>query len=347
MLAIVVPAHNEEILLPGLLQSLQAQDYPEDRYKVHVIADNCADGTADVARLYGVSLYERFDRDAQGKGQALRWFFDRFEFRDAVDAYVIVDADSTIDANFLSAMDARLAAGAQALQASYRVRDPGSHALVGLRALAFAMMHDLRGRGKENLGFSCGLWGNGMVLSAGVINLIPWGSFSAVEDAEQHLQLLLRGVKIGIVRGTHVYGYMPSTFRAAKDQQTRWEGGRHSLLKTYGRALLSAAARRRSKVLAAAVVELAIPPISVHVLASLTLVAASLSVGGTVGLFALGTQVALAGYLSIGLLGARLPPKVYLSLIYAPAYICWKAWLFASQLTKRDAPAWLPTSRDT
>jgi 1,2-diacylglycerol 3-beta-glucosyltransferase len=346
-LAIVVPAHNEEILLPKLLESLRAQEYPPDRFTVHLVADNCTDNTAAVARSFGVKVYTRSDIEAPGKGQALRWFFDQIESETQVDAFIFIDADSVVDANFLSAMNARLVAGAQALQASYRVLDPASHALVGLRALAFAMMHDLRGRGKNRLGLSCGLWGNGMLLSSKVISLIPWGGFSAVEDAEQHLQLLLKGAKVEFVQETHVYGYMPSTFRAAKDQQRRWEGGRQSLFKSYGKGLLLAVARTRSKVLAAALVDLAIPPASVHLVVSLTLLPCGLWIGEAAGLTAAASFAALCGYIIVGLIAAGLPAKAYLSLIYAPPYVCWKAWLFACQLPKRAGPAWLPTSRDS
>ena len=87
-------------------------------------------------------------------------------------AFVFVDADSTVDSNFLTAMSSRLSDRGTLLQASYRVTDASSHALVGLRALAFALVHDLRGRGKTRLGLSCGLWGNGMAFSKDVVDPI-------------------------------------------------------------------------------------------------------------------------------------------------------------------------------
>ena len=50
---VLVPAHDEEAGLPATLRSLGALAYPKDRYRVVVIADRCADGTAAAARRGG------------------------------------------------------------------------------------------------------------------------------------------------------------------------------------------------------------------------------------------------------------------------------------------------------
>jgi len=233
-LAIVIPAHNEEALVGDLLRSLEAQDYPRDRFSVSVIADNCSDATAEIVSSHGVAVYERNDPLRPGKGQALGWFLEQLREDRSIQAFVFMDADSIVDSSFLEAMSGRLKDERCVLQASYQVRDASSHALVGLRALAFALMHDLRGKGKSRLGLSCGLWGNGMAFSRDVVNLISWEGLSAVEDAEQHLQLLLKGLKADFVPEAHIYGHMPSTFRASKDQQRRWEGGKLYLVRSYG-----------------------------------------------------------------------------------------------------------------
>jgi 1,2-diacylglycerol 3-beta-glucosyltransferase len=347
--AVVVPAHNEESLLPALLASLSSQAYPPGQFRVMVIADNCTDGTAAVARLAGATVYERHNLEAVGKGQALRWLFDQIEHQTDIEAYAFIDADSIVDANFLSAMNARIQVkgGAVILQSSYRVSDATSHALVSLRALAFSLIHDLRARGKERLGLSVGLWGNGMVMTRDVIERLPWGSFSAVEDAEQHIQILLSGFRSEFVSTTHVYGYMPSTFKAAKDQQRRWEGGRQSLIRRYASPLLSAALRGRNKVLLASCFDVLLPPTSVIFLFSLGVVAAGLQTGGAwSSVMAIVAMAELCAYAAIGFLSSGLPPKAYLSILYVPPYIMWKAWLFACQVPKKAGPSWLPTSRD-
>jgi 1,2-diacylglycerol 3-beta-glucosyltransferase len=345
--SVVIPAHNEEVLLPALLRSLSSQIYPRDHFSVLVIADNCTDQTVSVARVGGATVFERRAPEAPGKGQALRWLFDQIVDHADTDAYVFIDADSLVDPNFLTEMHARIKAGAVILQASYRVSDATSHALVSLRALAFSLVHDLRGRGKERLGLSAGLLGNGMVMIRDVVERIPWGSFSAVEDAEQHIQIVLSGARAEFVSSTHVYGYMPSTFKNAKDQQRRWEGGRLNLLRIYGWQLLSAAVRRRSKVLLASSLDVVLPPTSVILLVNASVLATGVLSGGLWSTVALVGTVELCGYVAIGFLSSGLPPKVYLAILYAPPYILWKAWLFACQLPKKSGPAWLPTSRNS
>ena len=346
--AIVIPAHDEEAMLPSTLKSLHGQRYPRDRYEVHVIADNCTDSTAEVARSHGVQVHERNAPGQPGKGQALRWLLDQLLNREDIDAFVFVDADTIVEANFLEASDRRLRAGQDVLQASYRVMNPESHPLVSLRALAFALFHDLRGRGKSLLGLSCGLWGNGMVLSRSTVAKIPWESFTAVEDAEQHLKLLLQGTKVAFVPETHVFGHMPASFGAAKTQQSRWEGGRLSLVRRYGATLLTSSLRRRSPSMAAALLELALPPLSVHLMLSLLVVGVSLiAADASMIAIAAACVVALGAYVVLGLLAARMSLKTYASLLYAPVYIAWKLWLFASEMVRRRDPAWVRTARNT
>jgi cellulose synthase/poly-beta-1,6-N-acetylglucosamine synthase-like glycosyltransferase len=70
---VVIPAHNEELYLPRLLESLRAQEYPKEGYQATVVADNCIDGTVAASRPFDVDLLERADASRKGKGHAIRW----------------------------------------------------------------------------------------------------------------------------------------------------------------------------------------------------------------------------------------------------------------------------------
>jgi hypothetical protein len=344
---VIVPAHNEELLIGNLLESLAAQAYPADCFEVHVIADNCSDGTAEAAGAQGATVHVRDDASRPGKGQALQWLLERLDDT-AYDAAVFIDADSRVSETFLDVMDRRLATGdASVLQASYRVLDPASAPLVALRAMGFALAHDLRGRGKARLRLSCGLWGNGMVFTRGALDRLGWQGFSPVEDAEQHLQLLLDGSRVGYVGEARVYGHMPATFTAASDQQQRWEGGRRSLVAGYWRRLLQAGARQRSASPAAGLFEVAMPPLSALAAGTAILAVAAWRWGTT-------AQVALAGaslaglslYVVVGLLLSGLPVRTYAALVHAPRFVLWKVWLYVRELISRRQPAWTRTSRE-
>ena len=121
---IVIPAHDEESGLAATIASLRALDYPTDRYRVLVVADNCCDGTARVAREAGAIVLERRDPDRRGKGYALAHAFEAIEKDGVADVIVVIDADSTASPNLLRAFAQRMEAGALAVQARYGVRNP-------------------------------------------------------------------------------------------------------------------------------------------------------------------------------------------------------------------------------
>ena len=120
-LAVVIPAHNEEKGLPQTLESLLACSKPLARDDLVVIADNCTDATAKIAEQFGVGLIERFDDELRGKGYALNYAFSQL-IKEDYDAFIVVDADTIADENFIDAYRRFFAAGESAGQAVYRVK---------------------------------------------------------------------------------------------------------------------------------------------------------------------------------------------------------------------------------
>src|SRR5690606_22233480 len=108
---IVVPAHNEASGIGRTLASLRAIDWPRDRFRILVVADNCTDNTAAIARNAGAHVLERQDEHRRGKGHALAFAFEASR-RDALaDAVVVVDADTGVSPNLLEAFATRLEQG--------------------------------------------------------------------------------------------------------------------------------------------------------------------------------------------------------------------------------------------
>ena len=342
-----MPAHDEEALLPRLLTSLAEQDYPCDLTEVHVIADNCSDGTAAVGRRAGVTVHERDEPEQPGKGQAIAWLLPRLLEGEA-DACVFIDAESFVERDFLTALGRRLTEGNLALQASYRVAEPESAPLVTLRALGFSLMHELRGRGKARLGVSCGIWGNGFALTREALTRVGWQSFSGVEDAEQHLRLVLDEVRVVFVPEARVFGDMPVSYRSAASQQRRWEAGRLALLRRYWRPLLGAAIGRRDASSAAALFELALPPLSLLVSLELSLTVLAMAFASQAALaVASSALVGLLVYVVVGFALSGLRPRAYLALLHAPGYVLWKVALYAREALRRAEPRqWSRTSRE-
>lgn len=352
---LLIPAHNEEQLLPKLLANLQQLDYPQALYTVHVVADNCTDRTAELARQLGAVVHERFDQTQIGKGYALQWLLARVRHTAApFDAAVVIDADSVVSANFLRVMDHHFHQGALVVQSYDGVLNPGRSWAVGLRAMAMAVLNYLRPLGRMPLGGSAGLKGNGMVFHHSILERFAW-SAAVTEDIEYHLTLLLNGVRVQFAPTAVVWAEMPETLANSHTQNVRWEQGRLEMARRYSPRLLRHAffpprgsVRVSPFVLLDAMLDLLIPPFAIVAGMTLAFLALAPWLGGrwgvAVGLYLLIGQLL---YLLSGLLLTKAPAKVYLALLYTPIFIIWKIWLYLRVLFRFERQGWVRAVRDS
>ncbi|MFO0590943.1 MAG: glycosyltransferase family 2 protein [Polyangiaceae bacterium] len=348
---IVVPAHDEEAGIAATIASLRALDYPEDRRRIIVVADNCTDATAERARAAGASVLVRHDPERRGKGYALAHAFAAIEAEGACDAVVVIDADTTVSPGLLRAFARRFEAGAQAVQASYGVRNPDASWRTRLLVIALALFHVLRSLGRERLGLSAGLRGNGMGFTRAVLTQVPHGAFSIVEDVEYSLLLGEAGHRVHFVPEAIVLGDMATKGGGARTQRHRWERGRFTLARTKGPRLLREAIARRDPVLFDLALDLLVPPLASLVLVTVAGAAASLAIVATGGALWpsvpwLLASAAIAFYVLRGwaLSGAGARGLVDL-FVLAPAYVIWKLTL---PLRRRgaDRGEWVRTPRE-
>jgi 1,2-diacylglycerol 3-beta-glucosyltransferase len=343
--AVVVPAHNEETGVARTLDSIQTLGYPRPLFDVHVIADNCDDRTAEIARGYTPFVHERTDETARGKGQALRWLFDRLA-GGAYDAFAVVDADSVVCRDFLSAMNDRLESGCLAVQSYHGVLDPERSWVASLRGAALCLLHHTRQSGLSALGASAGLAGNGMVFAAELPQAREWDAFGVTEDLELHAKLAAAGVKVAFASEVSVLSEMPLSLAASRDQNLRWERGRLALACHHAPRLFVAGLRSRDWPKLAAALNLLIPPLSVHAILAVALLALSLLLSSTVAVvLAAATLLGLTVYVVAGLAAAKAPLRLWLALGFAPLYVPWKGWLYAQALIARGPPSWTRTRR--
>lgn len=353
---VLIPAHNEAEMLPMMLGPIQALRAGADAPVPHVvvIADNCTDTTAELARQAGVTVYERFDEAARGKGHALEWAMQKLpqDFPDYT-ACVIFDADTLVDANFLKAATAALSNGAQILQGRYDVLSPFKNWRTFMLYIAFALANHIRPLGRSVLHLSDGLRGNGMVFRREVLEQVPWQAYGLVEDIEYSNRLVQSGYRITYVPQAIVYGEAPSSAKAATSQRMRWEGGRKAQAKKDIPLLMRQAAKRRSLVFFDRAFDLIIPPLvqlvfAVMAVAFFNIVAWFLFKGSWLALDAALSTALLGGlalYVVGGLLVARVPPKAFLMLSFAPFYLPWKMKFYAMMLFRRVPTDWIRTPR--
>jgi 1,2-diacylglycerol 3-beta-glucosyltransferase len=315
-----------------------------------VVADNCTDRTATLARAAGATVYERVDPTHRAKGYALRFLLEQLGTTN-YDAFVILDADSVVSPNFLRSMDARLCSGSNVIQAHYSVLNADEGSVAGLRSAALAAVHYLRPLGRATLGLSCGLKGNGMCFAAEILERFQWTWFTLAEDVEFHLALVSQGLRVDFAPEATVLADMPLTLDQAASQNDRWERGRLQLVKQYVPRLTFEALRRRSLLRFDAAIEQLIPPLSIPFALSVALLLCGLALAFGAHASALPLTLAaasLVGQLTYLLAALRLvhaPRSRYLSLARAPLYIAWKVSLYARALLPARRSEWVRTSR--
>lgn len=345
---VLVPAHDEELVIGATLASLRALDYPADRVEVCVIADNCTDATATIARGAGATVLERKDDRERGKGYALAFAMrDRLAQPNPADAFVIVDADTWVAPNFLRLMAGELAVrqekdpmGRCALQGRYGVLNADEGWRAALMAGAFDLFNHVKPLGREAMGLSVGLKGNGMAFTRSLLEVAPFSGSSITEDIDYGLDLLLhQSVRVGYVPTALVRAQMPVTAAQAGSQRARWENGRYRLMRERIPGLLGAGLRRADRRLLDAAVDLLLPPLA-EMAGLLVLWTAVVALSAaTHHLVAPGVGTAMvaltvAGFFAYVLGGFRVSgasPAAYAALWKAPGYAVWKFALLAAK----------------
>jgi hypothetical protein len=341
--AVLVPARDEEASIAATLASLRGLEYPAERVQIFVVADNCADCTAAVAKAAGASVWERTGGE-DGKGAALAWGLERVERE--VDAVVIVDADCAAAPNLLAAVEGRLRDGAAAVQVAYGVANPDASPVAALRHASFALVNGVRPLGKTTLGLSAGLFGTGMAFTRELLARQPWTARSLAEDQEYHLALVAGGERVVFAAETCIISSMPTSLRRSRSQQLRWDAGRVALIRTWTPRLLRAGLRRRDVAQIHAALEPLVPPqsllLALNAAGCLLTVRARPAVRGLAVANAAGQAVFVLGGLAV----TRAPASVWRALVFAPALATWKLGLLARLWLGRGPTTWVRTERE-
>jgi len=343
---IVIPAHDEAFGLAAMLRDLPAA-IPRNR--VLLVADNCADETAQIGRAAGVSVIERHDPARRGKGYALAFARDALAARPPA-SVIILDADCRIQRGNPFDLAVRAVHDGCAVQAeNLQTARADASPLVRIGAFAFLIKNVVRARGLERLGGSAFLQGTGMALPWDVFARMTLATRNPVEDMELTIELARMGVPTRLDSRCRIVS--AAAGRAAHlEQRTRWEQGfiRNGL--RHGPGLIAEGLRRRTRLLAAIGCHMCVPPLALlFLIAGGVLAIGSFAVAvGSVSPFpvvALGlaglaaTSALIAGWVRAGqhTLSAG-------TLALAPLYILWKLPVYLTLPFKRTL-AWTRTRR--
>lgn len=344
---VLMPAHDEAAVIDQTLDFLLPQLPSPDQ--LVVIADNCSDNTAEIARNRGATVLERFNTEQRGKGYALDYGLNHLEVHPP-DVVVLVDADCRCLPGSLAKIASQSALQNRPVQALYLMEQPPNpQPKDSVSALAFMVKNLVRPRGLNQLGLPCLLTGTGMAFPWQIIRQAPLASGNIVEDMQLGLDLAIAGYPPQFCQTARVIGILPPQGEAAKSQRTRWEHGHLQTLITQVPRLTLAAFKQLRFDLLALALDLVVPPLSLLVMAW----GAGLIVAG-IGAF-LGASwlpfgvLAIAGifiFLSIISAWAKFGQKDIpgQSLLAVPFYVLWKIPLYFAFLIKRQSK-WVRTER--
>ena len=243
----IIPAHNEEAVVVNLIESLKNQNYNKELYDIYVIADNCTDKTAQVAREAGAIVYERFDPDKKTKGYALDWFLQQKIKEDApYDAICVFDADNIVDKNFIKNMNKKLCQGEEVVQGYRDIKNPSDNWITSGYALFYWTMHRFYHLARYNVGLSPLLNGTGFMVKFDVLKPNGWKTVTLTEDIEFSLQRIIKGKKLGWATDAIVYDEQPTGFRQSWSQRSRWTVGHMQCIKEYTKKLAVAVKENKS-----------------------------------------------------------------------------------------------------
>ncbi|MBI5643650.1 MAG: glycosyltransferase family 2 protein [Deltaproteobacteria bacterium] len=343
--AIVIPAHNEELFLARLLQSVSKQDYPGELFETIVVADNCTDKTAEAGLAHGAQVLERFDEKELGKGYAIKWALENIQIN-SFDAVFIIDADSIIKGDLLKELDKEFKKGKSIIQCYNGVANPEASWFTRLLDVSRTIGNEIYHPSKQKLGLSSYLMGNGMCFSTKILSKYDWQAFTVGEDWEYYVKLIMRGETIGFAKKARVFHQESVSLKQATSQRMRWSSGRFAIAWNYGLKLFLNGVLEGNLKKVDASLPLILPNPSLGI--NLTICMLILS-------FALNSMTAARVFLflslgqilifSAGVLYTKNKAGKMMSLFIAPLFLIWKMGIDLLSFAGFGRKKWVSTKR--
>ena len=246
----IIPAHNEEAVVGNLIESLQKQNYPKNKYDIIVIADNCTDKTKEVAQSYGVKIFERHDEypAKRPKGDALRLLLNTLlsDTKMDYDAFCVFDADNIVDPNFITAMNKHLCQGEEVVQGYRDIKNPTDSWIASGYAIFYWTMNRFYHLARYNAGLSPLINGTGFMVKFDAIRPTGWNTNTLTEDIEFSLKRIIQGKRLGWATDAVVYDEQPVKFKPSWSQRSRWTIGHIQCLFEYTKPLAKAASSNKT-----------------------------------------------------------------------------------------------------
>lgn len=245
--ALIVAAHNEESVIAELIESLKRLNYPKEKFDIFVVADNCTDNTASLARESGATVWERLDHNFRGKGYAMEFAFDKlFKSEKQYEYFCVFDADNLACKDFLLHMNDKINEGYSAVQGYLDSKNPTDNWLTFSYSLWYWINNRVCQLSRGNLGLGCRLGGTGFAVKAELIRKYGWGATCLAEDTEFTLKLALSDIKVGWSHEAVVYDEKPQLLGTSIHQRERWMQGLSEVATRFVKPLIKKTVADRS-----------------------------------------------------------------------------------------------------
>ncbi len=225
--AIMIAARNEATVIGNLIDSINAQDYPKELIEIFVVADNCTDNTAEIARSYGAKCYERFDTEHRTKGYALEFLVENIR-RDygieSFDAYFIFDADNLLKKDFITRMNEAFDSGEKIVTSYRNTKNFGDNWISASYGIHWLRTVRSEHRGRSVLGLATRIQGTGFMFASEIIKN-GWHYVSFTEDRAFSADAVVEGYRISYCDRAEFYDEQPTSLRIALRQRIRWGKG--------------------------------------------------------------------------------------------------------------------------
>lgn len=225
--AIVIAARNEEKVLGKLLESIRRQDYPKELLEVFVVADNCTDATADIARENGAICYERFDTEHHTKGYALQFLFERIRRDFGIESfagYIVFDADNLLKSDYISRMNEAYDAGERVITSYRNTKNFGENWIAASYGLHWLRTVRVEHRARSLFRMATRIQGTGLLVGSELLKN-GWNYTCLTEDRELSAEAVLAGYSVSYCDAAEFYDEQPTSLPIAFRQRNRWSKG--------------------------------------------------------------------------------------------------------------------------
>lgn len=239
--AVLICARNEAAVIGDLIDSLHRQTYDSNRLHIFVMADNCTDDTALIARGKGAVVYERFNKELVGKGYALSALFRHLkqDYKEGFDGYFVFDADNILADDYIEQMNRTFSEGHDIVTSYRNSKNYGDNWISAGYGLWFLRESRYLNYARHLLGVSCAVSGTGFLFSRCVAEEIgEWPFHMLTEDIEFSVDQIVKGRKVAFCREAELFDEQPVRFSQSWRQRMRWAKGYLQVLKGYGGELI-------------------------------------------------------------------------------------------------------------